>query len=160
MADDEDDDLYDEEFDFVDEDEDEAEGDDGEVAEDAAIDEDRGEDARDYGHEDAGGDEAEEPLDEYGRPETPPANDVFAWLQPDLRAPRPEVAQLLGALFSALDREGKGTLSVDELAWAHMLQPGVRNFAQAQLEAVKERYALPLERIFADVTSASAGGVR
>jgi hypothetical protein len=68
MADEEDDDLYDEEFDFVDEDDEEAEGDDGEVAEGAAIDEDQGEDAI--------GDEAEEPLDEYGRPETPPANYV------------------------------------------------------------------------------------
>src|SRR5215211_2886426 len=71
MADDEDDDLYDEEFDFVDEDDEEAEADGRQVAEGAegaAVDEDRGEDAR--------GDEAEEPLDEYGRPETPPANYV------------------------------------------------------------------------------------
>ena len=68
MAAEEDDDLYDEEFDFVDEDEEEAEGDDGETAEGAAIDEDQG--------EDASGDESDEPLDEYGRPETPPANYV------------------------------------------------------------------------------------
>src|SRR5215207_1803787 len=69
MAADEDDDLYDEEFDFVDDDdEEEAEGADGEVAEDAAVDEDRGEDTI--------GEESEEPLDEYGRPETPPANYV------------------------------------------------------------------------------------
>jgi hypothetical protein len=68
MADDEGDDLYDEDFDFVDEDEEEAEGDDGRVAEVAAVDEDRGEDTRE--------DEADEPLDEYGRPETPPANYV------------------------------------------------------------------------------------
>ena len=33
-------------------------------------------------------------------------------------------------------------------------------FSAESLEAVKERYALPLERIFADVTSPSAGGVR
>src|SRR4051812_5664726 len=72
MAAEDDEDLYDEEFDFVDEDDEEAEGDDGEIAEGAAIDEDRGEDAR----EDAIGDDAEEPLDEYGRPETPPANYV------------------------------------------------------------------------------------
>jgi hypothetical protein len=69
MAADEDDDLYDEEFDFVDDDEEEAEGDKGAVAEDAEVEEDLGEDGR--------GDEAEEePLDEYGRPETTPANYV------------------------------------------------------------------------------------
>ena len=40
-----------------------------------------------------------------------------------------------------------------------MLREG-RLVLDESLEAVKERYALPLERIFADVTSASAGGVR
>src|SRR5712671_682411 len=50
MAAEEDDDLYDEEFDFVDDDEEEAEGNEGAVE--------------------------EEPLDEYGRPETTPANYV------------------------------------------------------------------------------------
>ena len=69
MAAEEDDDLYDEEFDFVDDDEEEGDGEEGAVAEDAEVEEDRGEDAR--------GDEAEEePLDEYGRPETTPANYV------------------------------------------------------------------------------------
>jgi hypothetical protein len=69
MAAEEDDDLYDEEFDFVDDDEEEAEGNEGAVAEDAGVEEDLGEDAR--------GDEGEEePLDEYGRPETTPANYV------------------------------------------------------------------------------------
>jgi hypothetical protein len=68
MAAEDDDDLYDEEFDFVDDDEEEAEADDGEAAEEAAVDEDQSEDAN--------GDEAEEPVDEYGRPETPPANYV------------------------------------------------------------------------------------
>ena len=69
MAADDDEDLYDEEFDFVDDDEEEAEGDEGAVAEDAGVEEDLGEDAR--------GDEGEEePLDEYGRPETTPANYV------------------------------------------------------------------------------------
>ena len=69
MAAEEDDDLYDEEFDFVDDDEEETEGEEGAVAEDAEVEEDRG--------EDASGDEAEEePLDEYGRPETTPANYV------------------------------------------------------------------------------------
>jgi hypothetical protein len=68
MADEDDDDLYDEEFDFVDEEEDEAEGDDGEDAKDAAVEEDRG--------EGPSGEEGEEPVDEYGRPETPPANYV------------------------------------------------------------------------------------
>src|SRR4051794_18431062 len=69
MAAEEDDDLYDEEFDFVDDDEEETEGDEGAVAEDAEVEEDRG--------EDASGDEGEEePLDEYGRPETTPANYV------------------------------------------------------------------------------------
>src|SRR6476619_7522842 len=69
MAADEDDDLYDEEFDFVDDDDEEAEGDEAAVAEDAGVEEDLGEDGR--------GDEGEEePLDEYGRPETTPANYV------------------------------------------------------------------------------------
>ena len=61
MAADEDEDLYDEEFDFVDDDEEVAEDDDGGGREDAAVDEDRG--------EDASGEEGEEPVDEYGRPE-------------------------------------------------------------------------------------------
>ena len=66
MAADEDDDLYDEEFDFVDDDEDDTERDDAEVAEEPLNDEADGEEAA----------EGEEPLDEYGRPETPPANYV------------------------------------------------------------------------------------
>ena len=40
-----------------------------------------------------------------------------------------------------------------------MLREG-RLVLDESLEAVKERYALPLERIFADVTGASAGGAR
>jgi hypothetical protein len=67
MAADEDEDLYDEEFDFVDDDEEVAEDDVTDVAEDAAVDEDQGEDAR--------GEEGEEVVDEYGRPE-PAANYV------------------------------------------------------------------------------------
>lgn len=67
MAPDEDDDLYDEEFDFVDDDEEEAGEDDAEMADGAASDEDR--------DEDAGAGEGEEPVDEYGRPE-PAANYV------------------------------------------------------------------------------------
>jgi hypothetical protein len=70
MAAEEDDDLYDEEFDFVDDDEEEeeeAEADDGEVADESSNGEaDGGEEAGD----------SDEPLDEYGRPETPPANYV------------------------------------------------------------------------------------
>ncbi len=67
MAAEDDDDLYDEEFDFVDDDEEEAEGDDGEVAADPMVEEDQGEDPTE--------DEGEEPVDEYGRPE-PAANYV------------------------------------------------------------------------------------
>lgn len=66
MAAEDDDDLYDEEFDFVDDDEEEEEGDEGEVADESSNGEDGGEEAA----------EGEEPLDEYGRPETPPANYV------------------------------------------------------------------------------------
>ena len=68
MAAEEDDDLYDEEFDFVDDDEEEeeAEEDDAEVADESSNGEADGEEAS----------EDEEPLDEYGRPETPPANYV------------------------------------------------------------------------------------
>ena len=68
MARDEDDDLYDEEFDFVD-DEDEEE----DAAEDDADNEPMNGEAE--GDEIAEG-EGDEPLDEYGRPETPPANYV------------------------------------------------------------------------------------
>jgi hypothetical protein len=67
MAADEDEDLYDEEFDFVDDDDEVAEDGVAEVEEDAAVDEDRG--------EDSGGEEGEEVVDEYGRPE-PAANYV------------------------------------------------------------------------------------
>ena len=66
MAADDDEDLYDEEFDFVDDDEEEAEGDDAEVADEPLNGEAEGEE----------GPEGEEPVDEYGRPETPPANYV------------------------------------------------------------------------------------
>ena len=68
MAAEDDDDLYDEEFDFVDDDdeEEEAEADDAEVAEESPDGEAEGDEVA----------EGEEPLDEYGRPETPPANYV------------------------------------------------------------------------------------
>jgi hypothetical protein len=68
MAAEEDDDLYDEEFDFVDDDEEEeeAEGDDADVADEPLNGEADGEEHA----------EGDEPLDEYGRPETPPANYV------------------------------------------------------------------------------------
>lgn len=65
MAAEEDDDLYDEEFDFVDDDE-EGEGNEEAAADESSNGEDRDEDATD----------ADEPVDEYGRPETPPANYV------------------------------------------------------------------------------------
>ena len=67
MAAEDDDDLYDEEFDFVDDDDDAEEGEAGTVDEEAngEVDEEPIE---------AEGDD--EPVDEYGRPETPPANYV------------------------------------------------------------------------------------
>jgi hypothetical protein len=70
MASDEDDNLYDEEFDFVDDDEaDDPQSDDTDIADEAA--------AREPSAEDAGAAEfqGEEPVDEYGRPE-PAANYV------------------------------------------------------------------------------------
>ena len=67
MAADDDDDLYDEEFDFVDDDE-EPESEEDEVADESLNGEDEGEVAVD--------EQGEEPVDEYGRPETPPANYV------------------------------------------------------------------------------------
>ncbi len=71
MARDEDDDLYNEEFDFVDEEED-ADEDEAEIDEDEPSDE-----VGDEGiAEEAAVGEGEEPVDEYGRPETPPANYV------------------------------------------------------------------------------------
>jgi hypothetical protein len=69
MPRDDDDDLYDEEFDFVD---DEDEGDD-----DLDEDEDEPSDESANGEVDKEPREGEEePVDEYGRPETPPANYV------------------------------------------------------------------------------------
>jgi hypothetical protein len=69
MAPEDDDDLYDEEFDFVDDDDvEEAERDDREVADEASNGEERGEEPDLV--------DDEEPVDEYGRPETPPANYV------------------------------------------------------------------------------------
>src|SRR4051812_35052769 len=65
MAAEDDDDLYDEEFDFVDDDEEESE-EAAEVADEPLDREADGEEAA----------EDEVPLDEYGRPETPPANYV------------------------------------------------------------------------------------
>jgi hypothetical protein len=68
MAPEEDDDLYDEEFDFVDDDdEEEVEGEEAEVADETQ----NGEEV----DEEAVGEEEEEPVDEYGRPE-PAANYV------------------------------------------------------------------------------------
>jgi hypothetical protein len=78
----EDDDLYDEEFDFVDDDEDAEEdrADDTDVAEEAAVEERprearRRDERREPGEEQAGAEAGEEPVDEYGRPE-PAANYV------------------------------------------------------------------------------------
>lgn len=68
MARDEDEDLYDEEFDFVDDDEELEDEEEEEDEEEAAEEADEGEEG-----EAADG---EEPVDEYGRPETPPANYV------------------------------------------------------------------------------------
>jgi len=70
MPRDEDDDLYDEEFDFVDDDEDdeEAETDDAEVDEEP--------ENRAPTGEEPGMNGTEEQVDEYGRPEQPPANYV------------------------------------------------------------------------------------
>ncbi len=65
MAAEEDDDLYDEEFDFVDDDDD---------AEEAADEPMNGEAEGEEAEE--GEAEGDEPVDEYGRPETPPANYV------------------------------------------------------------------------------------
>jgi hypothetical protein len=72
MAAEDDDDLYDEEFDFVDDDEDEEDSE-----EEARDDEGGGADEALEGERDAEEPaEGEEPFDEYGRPETPPANYV------------------------------------------------------------------------------------
>jgi hypothetical protein len=70
MAAEDDDDLYDEEFDFVDDDEEAGEGDEQAVADESSNGEDRSEDLGDDGQD------SDEPVDEYGRPETPPANYV------------------------------------------------------------------------------------
>ncbi len=64
MAPEDDDDLYDEEFDFVDDEEEDAEGDDADVVDETRNGEEGGEDAE------VG--EGEEAVDEYGRPEPAP----------------------------------------------------------------------------------------
>ena len=74
MAPDDDEDLYDEEFDFVDDDDDQEDEEDTDVESEAAQESpaERAEDDADASRE---GDD-EEPLDEYGRPEQPAANYV------------------------------------------------------------------------------------
>ena len=75
MAHEEDDDLYDEEFDFVDDDDDEE----LEGEEKASADKSEDSDLADEESDEpvvAGTELDEEPVDEYGRPETPPANYV------------------------------------------------------------------------------------
>jgi hypothetical protein len=68
MAPEDDEDLYDDEFDFVDDEEEESDVDDSEMADETAeSDEEPGEEGQDA--------DSEEPVDEYGRPE-PTANYV------------------------------------------------------------------------------------
>jgi hypothetical protein len=70
MADDEDEDLYDEEFDFVDDDDEVADEEEEASADDSDLaDEPDGERAADEAEEP---DDSEEPVDEYGRPEPAP----------------------------------------------------------------------------------------
>jgi phage-related protein len=79
MAHEEDDDLYDEEFDFVDDDDDEEDlEDDEEASSDETDDTDIADEDSDEPAEAAAeaAPQDEEPVDEYGRPETPPANYV------------------------------------------------------------------------------------
>ena len=75
MAPDDDEDLYDEEFDFVDDDEVEEDEEDTDVESEAA-EESPAERAENDADDRREGDEGEEPLDEYGRPEQPAANYV------------------------------------------------------------------------------------
>jgi hypothetical protein len=77
MAQDDDDDLYDEEFDFVDDDDDEEAGDDGsdirdEDARSERSDDESGGIERGREEHDREEGEGEEPVDEYGRPEPKP----------------------------------------------------------------------------------------
>ncbi len=78
MAHEEDDDLYDEEFDFVDDDdeEDEHREDDEEASSDETDDTDIADEDSDQPAAAEVAQQDEEPVDEYGRPETPPANYV------------------------------------------------------------------------------------
>jgi hypothetical protein len=73
MARDEDDDLYEEEFDFVDEEEEDASVEDSDIADEMAVEEP----PRGYSADEGAAfqDQDEEPVDEYGRPE-PAANYV------------------------------------------------------------------------------------
>jgi hypothetical protein len=82
MARDDEDDLYDEEFDFVDDDDDDEVDDDdtdeADESDEADKDADVGEQAvdKDNREDEPGVDEGEEAVDEYGRPEQVPANYV------------------------------------------------------------------------------------
>jgi hypothetical protein len=120
MAADEDDDLYDEEFDFVDEDdeldddsdlEDESPMVDEEPADERAV-ADRGGDMRGDGArgEDMRGDESEdEPVDEYGRPE-PAANyvvHVYEHQKYKRTIDRPFTAEDAEAFATEMNRTGK-----------------------------------------------------
>jgi hypothetical protein len=51
---------------------------------------------------------------------------VYAFFQPDVQTLRPDVRQMIDAVFASLDRGGKGYLTPDELAWAVQLSPEER----------------------------------
>lgn len=61
------------------------------------------------------------------------------WLSGDGQSLRPEAQRVTRAIFSALDRGGKGHLSADEVAWACMLQPQRHEFLSAALSVIERR---------------------
>jgi len=61
------------------------------------------------------------------------------WLSADGHSLHPEARRLTHAIFAALDREGKGYLSAEEVAWASMLQPRRHVFMNTALSVIERR---------------------
>ncbi len=69
----------------------------------------------------------------------PQLGNIYSWLQEDLHTLQPPVAALSDAIFTALDRGGKGWLSADELAFAKLLSSSERISMAAALGAIQQR---------------------
>jgi membrane protease YdiL (CAAX protease family) len=64
---------------------------------------------------------------------------VYAFFQSDVQTLRPDVRQMIDAIFASLDRGGKGYLTPDELAWAVQLSPEERINTAAAWQVIERR---------------------